>query len=328
MALRIIRKSSSQSHVEVIRGTASGSQPELTVLCHIQSLTELEAFKVMISESEWLQENAEWVVMKGPDLQEQLRPYFQPLNHSIKLMNTPDKASLNRCFRTLIQEATSEYCCYLPWAPAADQLLWLTDAVAFLKSNPNHAAVSPVFCVGEKILAAGTCLVLEEPKHTLILAEHENEIAAIKQRVLGLGQGVAQTDWLTLLNGPVSLPSLPLPLLLLRRNAYLGLSWEDSHWDADWLAQDICIGLRQQQYWLHLLPSVVVLPERLSPESVLSGSLMPETFSQRWRPVFREALFGIYGQLGFEEKPDRVFLHVALDSADPVAAYFAELKVS
>lgn len=71
MALRIIRKSSSQSQVEVIRGTAAEAQPALTLLCQIQNAPELAAFKALIAESEWLRDHAEWVIMKGPELEEQ-----------------------------------------------------------------------------------------------------------------------------------------------------------------------------------------------------------------------------------------------------------------
>lgn len=328
MALRIIRKSSSQSQVEVIRGTSAEAQPALTLLCQIQNSAELEAFKAMIAESEWLKTQAEWVIMKGPELEEQLRPHFQALTHTIKLMNTPEKASLNRCLRTLIQEASSEFCLYLNWAPAADQLAFLPDALAFLKSNPNHAALSPLLCKSEKVIAAGTCLILDQPKHSLVLGDQEYAVPARRQRVLGLGHGVAGEAWQALIEVPLALPSLPLSLLLLRRSAYLGLSWEDSHWDADWLAQDISIGLRQQQYWLHLFPALVTLPDRVSNDAVLLQSSMPETFGQRWRPVFREALPGLYLQLGFEQKQPERFERIGQLPEDPVAAYFAELKVS
>ncbi len=328
MALRIIRKSSSQSQVEVIRGTAAEAQPALTLLCQIQNAPELAAFKALIAESEWLRAHAEWVIMKGPELEEQLRPHFQALNHTIKLMNTPEKASLNRSFRTLIQEASSEFCLYLNWAPSAEDLAFLPDALAFLKSNPNHAALSPLLCKEEKMLTAGTCLILDQPKHSLAMADQEYSIPARRQRVLGLGQGVPATLWQNLIQAPLALPSLPLSLLLLRRNAYLGLSWEDSHWDADWLAQDISIGLRQQQYWLHLYPATVTLPERISSDAILLQSSMPDTFSQRWRPVFREALPGLYLQMGFEQKQPQLFQWKGHAQQDPVAAYFAELKVS
>lgn len=328
MALRIIRKSSSQSQVEVIRGTASDVQPALTVLCHIQSAVELDAFKSMIGASEWLQTQAEWVIMKGPELSEQLRPHFQPLHHTIKLMNTPEKASLNRCLRTLIQEASSEFCLYLNWAPSAEDLQFLPEALGFLQSNPNHAALSPLLSKADKILAAGTCLVLDQPKHSLELAGESYSIPARRQRILGVAQGVPVAFGQSVLQSPVALPSLPLSLLLFRRSAYLGLSWEDSHWDIDWLAQDLSIGLRQQQYWLHLYPAVVHVPERVSSDLILLQSSMPETFSQRWRPVFREALLGVYLQLGFEQTLPQVFEHKGHASHDPVAAYFSELKVS
>lgn len=328
MALRIIRKSSSQSQVEVIRGTSAEASPALTLLCQIQSSPELEAFKALIAESEWLKTHAEWVIMKGPELETPLRPHFQALNHTTKLMNAPEKASLNRCLRTLIQEASSEFCLYLNWAPTAEDLAFLPEALAFLKSNPNHAALSPLLCKQEKVLTAGTCLILDQPKHSLAFAEQEYSIPARRQRVLGLGQGVPAAVWQDLVQTPVALPSLPLSVLLLRRNAYLGLSWEDSHWDLDWLAQDISIGLRQQQYWLHLYPATVTLPERVSSDAVLLQSSMPETFSQRWRPVFREALPGLYQQLGFEQKQPEVFQRGEQTPQDPVAAYFAALKVS
>lgn len=331
MALRIIRKSSSQSHVELIRGTATESKPQLSLLCHVQTLEELEAFKALIQADSWIREQAELIVMKGAKLQEALRPHFQPQNHSIKLMNTPEKSSLSRSLRTLVQEASADYCWFLPWAPDASQCSWLAEALDFLLNNPNHAAAGPVLIRKQQVLIAGQCLALNLPAHRLTWGGISYEMPAAKRSSCCLGHAVGVEHWRQLEAGYQHVPALPLSLLLFSRSAYLGLSWEDTAWDQDWLAQDICIGLHQQQYWVHLLPFEVEVPERIPDAALFTQSAMPELFEQRWRPVFREMLAEVYAQLGFTEQSggkEYIFMAETKDRRDPVAAYLAELKVS
>lgn len=331
MALRIIRKSASQSYVEVIRGTALDRQAQLSILCYIQTLEELEALKNLIQTDTWIHDNAEFIVMKGSELQEALRPHFQPQAHSIKLVNAPEKISLSRSLRTLVQEATTHYCWFLPWVPDTTQIHWLPEALTFLQSNPNHAAIGPLLSQNEQILAAGQCLALNIPAHRLSWQDKYYDMPAAKCISWCLGRTVDTMHWRQLATAYEPVPALPLSLLLFSRSAYLSLSWEDTPWDQDWLAQDMCIGFHQQQYWVHLVPFEVQVPARIPDSALFTGSPMPELFEQRWRPVFREMLPEVYAQLGFVEQKngqEYVFLANTRSSQDPVAAYFAELKVS
>ncbi|PIQ24343.1 hypothetical protein COW36_24130 [bacterium (Candidatus Blackallbacteria) CG17_big_fil_post_rev_8_21_14_2_50_48_46] len=328
MALRIIRKSTSQSHVEIIRGTATDSKASFSVLCYLQKQEQLEAFKRLIYESKEISEHAEIIFMKSTEVQEALRPHFEALPHNIKLMSAPEKASLSRCLRTLVQEAGTDICWYLPWAPAPEELNWLPEALSFLKSNPNHAAAGPILYHQEKLISAGQSMVLDMPTHQLNLNQNSYTVNAGKEKIWNIGKDIARTDWQSLKHGYAPVPALPLELLLFSRSTYLGLSWEDSNWAAEWVSQDICIGLHQQQYWVHLLPFYVQAPEPVLQDLLTNSVSMPDTFAQRWRPVFRETLFDTYPVLGLKETSEKSFQAQPPQETDPVASYFAALKVS
>jgi hypothetical protein len=327
MALRIIRKSSSQSHVEVIRGTHPERKPLLTLLCPTQDLTSVKALAQLCSENSWIQENAELIMLKSPALTEPLREHLDPLQHHLKLMSSTEKNSLSRNIRSMIQEASADYCLYLPCKPDA-ALDWLPQALAFLRENPNHAAAAPVLTQGENVLSAGQSLALDIPAHALRIGTTDIPMPAMRHRVWNIGKSIPVALW-PQAPSPRPVPALPLAFMLFSRSAWLGLAWEDSAWDEDWIAQDVCLGLRQQQYWLHLLPYQVRIPETTAPEILSPGSVMPDLFMQRWRPIFRETLWTAYTETGFKDNDENLWAyHSEIQSADPVSAYFSSLKVS
>lgn len=324
MALRIIRKSSSQSQVELIKGS-SDQKPRFSLLCYLETPEMLEAVKGLLA-LDWFQQQAQCLVMKGSGFAEALRPHFQPMQHTTKLLTEPKDAHWSLRLRTLIQEAEADLCLFLPFVPQAEQApACLQALLENLATHPELALLTPVLAKDEQILVAGQTLEPELPAHSLQAPQGEQAYAAVQAENPDLFYTYAglPVSLLEALPQPLfQMAAVPLVATALRREAYLSVNWAQQDWNLPWLAQDLGLALRQKQYQLGVLNQALPLtPEEAA---LLEAGPPPSTLLEKWKPL-RQVQFGLYESQGWQKQGTTFRLQ---PHTDEVAAYLQALKGS
>ncbi|HEY9841224.1 MAG: hypothetical protein ACAI44_25410 [Candidatus Sericytochromatia bacterium] len=299
MALRIIRKSSSQSQVELIKGSGEG-KPAFSLIVFIDSAASFEAFKVLLADPALQQ--AEVLVYKCHSYSEQIRSQLPALQQTTKLINESKPASWSLRLRTGIQEASSDICLCLPFLPEASILPLLSELVGALQQDPSLGMAGPALVdQAGAVIAAGQDVAASLPAHVLAFDGQQQEYPPAP--LLYLYAGLPLGLWQKLATAPLQMPGVPLPLAAIRREAYLSLSWADQEWSMPWLAQDLALGLRQKQYRLAVVPGSL----SLSPAEAawLETEAMPEGFAEKWQPVLRQVVFELYRNHGWQQAGTR-----------------------
>lgn len=299
MALRIIRKSSSQSQVELIKGSAD-SKPAYSLLACVASSEELEALKQLLSEAQ-IQAEAEVLIYRAHGFETQLRGELPPLQHTAKLINESKPSSWSLRLRTLIQESGSEIGVFLPFVPAGAAAL-LPQLVTALRADASLGLAAPALAANGALLAAGQETALGLPAHSLNQGETHQAYAPEQDGLFYLYRGLPLALWQQLASAPLQVSGAPLPLAAIRREAYLALAWADQDWNPAWLAQDLALGLRQKQYRLTLLPACLSLNE--AEAAWLEAGAMPEGFKEKWQALLRQVVYTLYRHHGWRQRGD------------------------
>jgi len=296
MALRIIRKSSSQSQVELIRGK-SEAKPLCSLLCFLDNAEQVAAAKQLVDQSEWIQNHVQCLFMKSQALSEPLRPHFAPMEQTTKLLSEPKDASWSLRLRTLMQEASSEHCLFLAVLPESDVLPVLRRLEQALREDPSLGLVAPALGTETEVLAAGQDLPHDVAQHSLRWADGSQTLDLKNDQLAYLYQGLSLKQWQTLASGPLQVAGAPLLVAGLRREAYFSLNWSDQPYTLPWLAQDLAFGLRQQQYRLAVVPEIQ--PLTASEQVLLEPGEASAALLETWLPVRKNTFFPLYLKHGW-----------------------------
>ncbi len=301
MALRIIRKSASQSQVELIKGNGEGT-PNYSLLCYLSTPDDLEQLKQLL-QNESIQADAECLIMKSPEFNQDLRASLSATRHTIKLLSDPKDALWTLRLRTLIQEAQTDICLFMPLISASEKLPQLiTTLVQLMQAQPQLGMVGPTLSQNDKVWAVGQDLSHDPIKHQLIVDQTNHEFCPEDQMLFYLYQGLNLAD---LPEGTKQVSGVPLPFSAIRRSAYQSLVWNKEDWNLAWLAQDLAFGLRQKQYQMAIVSSPFPAEPRL--QELLTPTEAPENFLEKWKPAFRWPLFALYAQHGWQENAPHQF---------------------
>ncbi|MBF2052470.1 MAG: hypothetical protein IGS03_03275 [Candidatus Sericytochromatia bacterium] len=323
MALRIIRKSASQSQVELIRGK-SEQAPAASLLIYIDSEAQLQAAKSLLA-AQWIQDDVECLLMKSSALDEPLRPHFNAQGQTIKLLNEPRDASWSLRLRTLIQEASAECCLFLPHLPASVDLMEVLKTLASaLPTDPNLALLGPALVHDGQVLAAGQDLAVNFARHQLLTEDSAYSLEFDQQRLFYFYQGLPLALWQRLAGERLlSAAGVPLNVAAIRRSAYLSLAWQDQDFELPWLAQELSFALRQAQYTLAISGLTLNLSD--SEAETLKSSVAPQNLMDTWQPLRKNTLYPLYLQHGLIPQGQDFALPLQpKPKSDPVAAYIAE----
>lgn len=320
MALRIIRKSSSQSQVELIRGE-SDKTAEASLLFFLESDEQLALAQSMIKESEWIQTKVQCLFMKGQQLNASLRSSFSPMGQTIKLLNEPPNASWSLRLRTLVQEADNDICLFMPFIPETDPTDALPALISSFSADPAVGMAGFTLSDGQNVLAAGQDYPSSLATHSLELDGEQWHYEFDSEKLFYLYSSLPLGVWQRLGPNPFLVSGIPLPVSALSKAAYLSLNWSDQPWSLPWLAQEIALGLRQKQYRLQILPQTINLSA--SESSWLDGASPPEGFKEKFAPGLRQLIFSLYQSHGWRQNE-----HVFHRSESPLQAriesYYAE----
>lgn len=271
MALRIIRKSASQSHVEIIKGSATQA-PRLTLTAYVSTLSEAEhILNWRASAPNWLRSECEWILMRGPQLKDVPRPSLQPNEQSVKILSAGENNTPAKQLQIMLKEASSPFSLVMVHQPPALGT-WLDNTLKHLETQPDCGAAGPVLMGSAGISAAGwTPLGDGTPAHEVIWEQNTYPTQA-------------EPGWHPLLQGlPVSVfqqlaPFRSVPALsegcILRNAAVLGLP--ESCWDNlpdTALVRALCLDLRKAQYWVHVVATLLEAPAHASPTTLPPLSL-------------------------------------------------------
>lgn len=304
MALRIIRKSSSQSQVELIKGSTE-AKPAFSLAVFLDSAAEFESFKALLETP--LLQTAELLIYKTQAFEQSapgqsLRNQLPAMPQTAKLINESKAASWSLRLRTVVQEASSEFCAFMPFAPDAASLEKIPALLAALRQDPGIGLIGPALTRNQVLLAAGQDVPVGLPSHTLAFEGFEQHYHP--EHLFALYRALPASLWQVVAGSEaVQVPGVPLALAVLRREAYLSLSWADQDWELPWLAQDLALGLRQKQYKLAIGPEIYELDE--AREAWLTAGPMPESFREKWQPVLRQVIFEVYRHHGWKQSGDR-----------------------
>lgn len=303
MALRIIRKSASQTQVELVRGSVPADQiPPMSLLLYIDSPASLQHWVTLLAQTEgWLYQSCEIVMMKAFHFNENLRPHLGARYWNCKLLQEPENTSPSKRMRMLIQEAQGEICLYAE-DPLHDLNPWAEASYQHLVTQTNCAAVGPVLIdTAGQVLMAGLSLARQDSQHTLSTTNHQKTYSLSQNHLLALGEGWPGEALLSWITDPVPVTALPLSGLALRRSAYLELAWEDQAWLQ--LAQAVELGLQfhRAQYWVELFPLAVTLPESSHLDTRVD---LPAPALEKWLPLCAEDWSTVYGHWGFSVSAD------------------------
>ncbi len=301
MALRIIRKSSSQSQVELIKGT-SDQKPNLSLMLWVDSAESLAASLDLIKD-EWLQENAEILIYKSESFVEQIRGQLPQFKLTAKLINESKASTWSSRLRTLIQESSTDYCLFVPFnTPHLVQTLQALFQA--LKQDSSLALVAPALCSEQTqaLFSAGQDFSQGLTPHHLNIQEQSYSFEPLANSLFYLYQGLALTDWQQIAKKPLQVTALPLVVSGVRREAYLSVNWSDQDWSPSWLAQDLALGLRQKQYRLAVLPQTLTLTN--TQLAWLEVGEAPTGFIEKWQPLLRQVIFELYRQHGWKQSAD------------------------
>ncbi|MGV3526582.1 MAG: hypothetical protein ACO1RX_20360 [Candidatus Sericytochromatia bacterium] len=319
MALRIIRKSASQSQVELIKGQSEG-RPALSLLCCFDSPESLAAVQALVQQP-WIQEHAECVLLKAHGYSENVRSQFSAQAHAIKLLTEPAEASWSLRLRNLVQEASSEIVVFVPQTLTGDVVPLIQKLVSHLHNDPIAGMAAPALAHNEHLLAAGHDTGHGLPAHTLAIGEQSWEYAPAAKALFYLYRDLPLNHWQQLAPVPLQVPALPLQLVALRREAYLSLAWANQDFDLPWLGQDLAQGLRQKQYRLLVIPETLALTE--AEAQGLQATDMPEAFREKWGSVLRDVSLGLYRHHGWQQH-DLCFSNPVPGSEARLQSHFAE----
>lgn len=295
MALRIIRKSASQSQVELIKGIGEGA-PKYSLLCYLSTPSDLEQLKQLLQDDS-IQQEAEYLIMKSPDLEIDLRTSISAGKYTIKLVSDPKDALWTLRLRSLIQEAQTDICLFLPLITDAKALAKTISAqVQVMQAQPQLGMIGVTFSQATQIWAAGQDFSHDPIKHQLIIDQTRHEFCPPDQAIFYLYRGLHLSD---LPDQIRQVSGVPLPFSAIRRSAYQSLVWDKADWNLSWLAQDLAFGLRQKQYQLAIVPTSLNVDTRL--QNLLEQESAPESFLEKWKTNFRFPIFALYQQHGWQE---------------------------
>lgn len=302
MALRIIRKSSSQSQVELIKG-ASDLKPSVSLMLWVDSAESLAASLDMIQD-QWIQENAEVLIYKSEGFSEQIRSQLPAFNLTAKLINESKASTWSSRLRTLIQESSTDYCLFVPFV-TPDLALTLQAMYQALKQDASLAMVAPALLSQQTqvLIAAGQDTSFGLKPHQLNINDQSYSFEPAASSLFYLYQGLKLNDWRQLCPQKVQVTAVPLAVSAMRREAYLSVNWADHDWSPAWLAQDLALSLRQKQYRLAVLPHTLSLNS--SQLAWLEVGEVPSKFIEKWQPLLRPVIFELYRQHGWKQSAFR-----------------------
>ncbi len=298
MALRIIRKSSSQSQVELVKGSAEG-KPSFSLLAIVESALAFEALKNLLAH-EFFQQ-AEVLIYKAHDYADQIRSQLPALAHTAKLINESKPGSHSLRLRTLIQESATDYGLFLPFVPASDPVPALQAALSALQQDASLGLAAPAFvdAEGQTLLAAGQDVAASLSEHQLVYNGSEQTYKPEDRELFYFYRDLPELIWSQLAPGPLQVSGAALPFAAIRREAYLALTWADQDWNWPWLAQDLAMGLRQKQYRMALVPALQ--PLGTEEQAVLKAEEMPASFQEKWQTQLRQIVFTLYRHHGWKQ---------------------------
>lgn len=319
MALRIIRKSASQSQVELIKGQ-SESRPALSLLCCFDGAESLAAVKTLVQQP-WIQENAECVLLKAHSYSENVRSQFTAQAHAIKLLTEPAEAPWSLRLRNLVQEASAEIVVFVPQPLTGDLVPVIQRLVRRLQRDPVAGMAAPALAHKGHVLAAGHDTGHNLPAHTLAVGEQEWDYAPAAKELFYLYRDLPLSQWQQLAPTPLQVPALPLTLVALRREAYLSLTWTQQNLDLPWLGQELAQSLRQKQYRLLVIPETLELTD--SEADRLQSGQMPTEFQEKWGDALRAVSLNLYRHHGWQQT------HLRFSNPEPgpearLQSHFAE----
>lgn len=318
MALRIIRKSASQSHVELIKGTnENADRAKLSLLVYLQSLEDLENFKSLLYiENSWINTNCEVILMKSKAIDSSIRSELTPMPYTIKLLTEPETLSASKRLHILIQEAASEYCIYFSHAPKDFENI--ESIYQHFEASPTAGAVGLSVTNGEQILCHGLSLVQQD--YDLIFNQNTFKMTSSIGSPQALFAGLP-VSLLQELGGKVlNTTALPTNGLALRKSAYLKTKWEDQKWDENWAGFELCLKLHQAQYWVQTLPLSIQFPE----SSLWSSD---SEFFEAWQQDLVDDHEEVYQQAGFKKMHSNAFEWVKNESEEnQILAYLEQIS--
>lgn len=299
MALRIIRKSASQSQVEIIKGTGE-TEPLISLLFFVEHQDQLSALNAHLEAHPWVQENAQCLIMKSKAIEGSIRSYFTPLHHTLKLINEPKSPTWSQRLRSLMQEAQTDWVVFVPQLEPEVDLSRLCQAyLAQSKNLPNTALMAPVLTHKNEIIAAGQMQNGTLSKHHLWFDQamhtpnHEEGLYYFYEHV-PLKED--KLPWKT----PLLAQAVPLAFAALHREAYLKHTWKNQDWNLPWLAQELSQTLTTLQYRIAVIPVALQLSENTL--SLLEKTPMPEGFTEQTHLPTQDLRFRLYRNHGFIQK--------------------------
>lgn len=303
MALRIIRKSSSQSQVELIKGSTE-AKPLFSLALFFSTPAELEAVKALTSHP--ILASAELLLYRTQAYEEAapgqaVRSQLPAMTQTAKLINESKTASWSLRFRTIVQEASSPYCLFAPFVPETSQLEKIPGLIQVLQQDPAVGLAGPALATETVLLAAGQEVAHRLPPHTIAYDSFEQNYSP--EQIFYLYRALPLSLWKQLAPETVQVPGVPLALAAIRREAYLSLAWTDQDWSLPWLAADLALGLRQKQYRLALGAQVLTLDG--GQQEWLEAGPMPASFQEKWQQSLRPVLYEIYRQHGWKQVGNR-----------------------
>lgn len=297
MALRIIRKSSSQSQVELIKGSGEG-KPAYSLLIWLSSAEDLAGLTALLG-NERIAAEAEVLIYKSQAYSESIQSHLPTLQHTAKLINESKESSWSLRLRSLLQESSSEIGVFLPFLPTSDPEGVIQAAAAALQRDPSLGLAAPTLAIGDRLLAAGQTVDTTLPPHQLAWGDQEQAYEPVESELFYLYHNLPLTCWQAIARAPLQTVAAPLPLAAIRREAYLSLAWADQDWNLPWLAQELAQGLRQKQYRLALLPEAFGLSS--DEAKILDAGPMPDSFREKWQTQLRQLVFSLYRHHGWQQ---------------------------
>jgi len=223
--------------------------------------------------------------------------------------------------RTLMQEAECDICLFMPFVPQADLSEILPLMVSSMSSDPTLGMLAPCLRDETHILAAGQDCPSALQSHRLEQSGEAYDYEFSAESLFYLYQKMSLTAWQEFASRPLQVNGLPLLISALRKEAYLSLPWVDQPWSLAWLAEDISLALKQQQYRLQVLPQ----PVRLNRAEAfwLDGGKIPEGFKEKWTGEFKSQIFKLYHHHGWQQS-GTVFNQIEQAPQESIESYYAE----
>ena len=304
MALRIIRKSASQSQVELVKGSGEGNgdnSPLFSLMFFAKDEDHLQRIAAFIENNVLIQNKAQCIIMKASEIRGNVRGYFSPVFHTIKILNAPEDSAWSVRLHTLLKEAECDTCIFLPSLPDEADLLGLIEAQQkMMQNDPTLGILGSALCYKNKIVTLGQTWNKNMPEHTLHFGKNTHNLAP-EQGLVYMYEHMNTDVCKKLESAKILLAeAVALPFSAIRRSAYLNLSFEKDDWSLPWLAQDLGFAFQKQQYRVGVLPFAVVLDSNMA--HPLQRSAPPEAFVKKHPQGGANYLSRLYKNHGFAQE--------------------------